>query len=64
MPQDKEKQALELVNSIRGQVLIGYALETAINKFSIFKGRYKQVSVIADMQLMLDNIFFIGKAQK
>lgn len=64
MPQDKEKQALELVNSIRGQVLIGYALETAINKFSKIKGRYKQVSVIADIQLMLDNIFFIGKAQK
>jgi hypothetical protein len=59
----KQKAALELLNSIRGQALVGYALETAIEKFSKVNGRYRQVTVIADMQLMLDEIFFIGKAQ-
>ena len=64
MSQNKQKEALELFDSIRGQVLVGYALETAIKKFSKIKSRYKQITVIADMQLMLDNIFFVGKAQK
>ncbi len=64
MSQKEKKEALELLDSIRGQALVGYALETAINKFSKDKGRYRQVTVIADMQLMLDHIFFIGKAQK
>jgi hypothetical protein len=58
------KASLELLYSIRGQALVGYALEMSIGALSKVKGRYKQLSTIADMQEMLDNIFFIGKAQK
>jgi hypothetical protein len=64
MSQKERKEAFELLGSIRGQALVGYALETAIKEFSKDTGRYRQVTVISDMQSMLDNVFFIGKADK
>lgn len=64
MLQKEEKAAVELVNSIRGQALVRRSLEMTIETLSKVKGRYREISNIADIQLLLDRIFFIRKAQK
>lgn len=64
MLREEEKVAVKLINSIRGQALVKRSLEMTIETLSKVKGRYKETSIIADMQLLLDNIFFVRKDQK
>lgn len=64
MLRKEEIVAVKLVNSIRGQALVRRSLEMTIETLSKVKGRYREVSNIADIQLLLDRIFFIRKAQK
>ncbi len=61
---EERQEALELLVSIRGQALVGMALEIAIEELSCERSRFRQISNIEDMQFLLDNLFCIGKAEE
>lgn len=57
----KNKNALTLLNSMRGNFILSQALFIAIKELKKVPEPYTEHSNIADMELLLDNIFPIYK---
>jgi len=55
-------KAIEFLSSFRGEYIVGQALAVAIKTMSAVEPEYRrEVSNIADMQFLLDNLFPLGK---
>lgn len=50
-------EALAFINSARGKYILSQALAVAIDTMSKVESPHKEVSNIADMEFILDNLF-------
>lgn len=58
------KEALKFAASARGSYIIGQALYIAAKELEKVPDTYKEVSNIADMHYLMDNVYTIYKAVK
>jgi hypothetical protein len=63
MNKKKRKEAIEFLNTNRGQYIVGQALKIALEALSKEEGSRKQLSNMADMRFLLDNIFINKEAK-
>ena len=49
-----------LISSMRGRIIIGTVLHTAIKELEKVEGAMRQISTIEDMKRMLDSSIFIN----
>tara|TARA_R110002074_G_scaffold379772_1_gene558139 strand:+ start:1853 stop:2188 length:336 start_codon:yes stop_codon:yes gene_type:complete len=57
-----KKEAYELLQSMRGQYIIGQALYLAISKLKEVPKERREISNMADMELLAEQLFNIGYA--
>lgn len=60
----KAKDALKFAATARGSYIIGQALYIAATELDKVPDRYKEVSNIADMHYLMDNLYPLFKAIK
>ena len=60
--ESKKEQTIRLLNSIRGRYIIGQALDIAIEVLK--KEEYPQLSNIANMELLRDELFPLAMAAR
>jgi len=53
----KQMSAIEFLGSARGRLVMSKALYLAIKTLNKTKGAKREISTIADMQFMMDNLF-------
>ena len=61
---NKKELALDLLQSVRGQYILGQALYVAIKSLKRVKKPKREESNILDMQLLLDEVFPLGHLQE
>jgi hypothetical protein len=60
--EEKKADAIEFLNTFRGQLIVGQALVIAIRELeSVEPSVMQQRSNITDMHFLLDNLFEVGK---
>lgn len=53
----KQTSAIEFLGSARGRLVMSKALYLAIKTLNKTKGAKREISTIADMQFLMDNVF-------
>ena len=59
----EQKEAVEFLSTNRGQYIVGQALKIALEALSKEERSRKQLSNVADMRFLLDNIFINKEAK-
>ena len=62
MEENKQKVAFEFLVSLRGQFIMGQALQVAIEAMESVEPEMRERSNIQDMKFLRDNLFNLGAA--